>query len=745
MTTYRILVGDGEVTVDRYGPYKHDIDGSPYNPKNRMVSFHWRMITLTDRWVEHGGERIYSPEIVIGDAKRAIYFHNECETPDTPKELQDALDWADMLVAHNAKFDCMWLLESGFKLPKRVWCTMIGEYIKARGQHIKLSLKDTAIRHGVSLKKDDLVKELFESGVGYEAMPLETVIEYGDGDVLSCAEIFLKQWEYYFAQQDQSRKLHQIVTLMNDMLLFLVEIERNGIAIDEASLQLVKEEYEAEQTQLRKDLDRIVADVMGDIPINLNSGADISKIVYSREVINKELHKRTFNLGTDEFGNDRYPPHMTPTAFENAVKTLTRKVERKEAKYCHDCKGKGRVHKVKKDGQLYKNDSPCGPCEGRGYLLIGTGRVAGLKLKPDGPRFASVHGFKAGSDEIDRLIEQAKVKNNLQAVEFLTKKKRLNAVNTYLSSFVGGIQRWTRADGILHPSFNQCIAATGRLSSSDPNFQNQPKGHKFPVRKSIVSRWKDSGGLVCEADFSGLEFVVAGELSGDQQIISDILNKKDVHSQTAVIIHQIPENEIANYQFKGKDKQMRDDVKPYTFAPIYGGMGGTEPEHIRRYFKEFFNIYSGHLVWAETNMDRCMTHGWIFTPSGREYAFPGTKRLKGKRTTNATKIFNYPVQGFATGDIVPLACIRALRRFRSMDLKSLLVLTVHDSIVVDVYPGELQLVFEALNWAMNDIAEEIKERWDYTMVLPLRSEVSVGKTWGDLQDYHKFVLTSEAT
>src|SRR5690606_39011485 len=103
-----------------------------------------------------------------------------------------------------------------------------------------------------------------------------------------------------------------------------------------------------------------------------------------------------------------------------------------------------------------------------------------------------------------RLIAQANENGNLLAVEFLTKKKRLNAVNTYLNSFVGGIERWTRDDGILHPNFNQCVARTGRLSSSDPNFQNQPKGHKFPVRKTVVSRWRSSGGLIVEADFSGL-------------------------------------------------------------------------------------------------------------------------------------------------------------------------------------------------------------------------------------------------
>lgn len=730
MTVHRILVGDGETSVHRRSHYKGDTDNSPYNKNNRLVSFHWRLVTITDKWVD--GK--YEPEIVVGDPKRSIFYHNEQAVPESPKDLQEALDWADIFVAHNAKFDILWLLESGFHIPKRVWCTMIGEYVEARGKWVPISLKESAIRRNVTRKKDDLVSEMFDSGVGFEAMPLDIVIDYADTDVLSCAEIFIQQWKYY--NSPASRSLPNIIKLMNEMLLFLVEIERNGIAIDGNELARVKKEFEDELAQLQKDLNAIVVDVMGDIPINLNSGEDITKVVYSREVIDKNLHKATFNIGKDEFGNDQYPPRMSPTQFANAVRTTTRRVEKATALHCRDCKGKGVIRKTKKNGEPFKNESKCPFCGGVGFTLAGQGRVAGLKLVPEGPRDASINGFKAGSDEIDRLIDQAKRKDNLQAVEFLTKKKRLNAVNTYLNSFVGGIERWTREDGILHANFNQCVARTGRLSSSDPNFQNQPKGHKFPVRRTVVSRWKDDGGLICEADFSGLEFVVAGELSRDKQIIEDILNGKDTHAQTAVIINEIPKEKVSEYEFKGKDKQLRNDAKPYTFAPLYGGQGANEPPHIRAYFKEFFKIYSDHEQWQFDQMDRVIKYGYIATPSGREYEFPGTRRLKGRRTTNATNIVNYPVQGFATGDIVPLACVRALRKFRELGLNSLLILTVHDSIVVDVFPGELARVVEALNWAMNDINEEIKERWGHEMVLPLRSEVSVGKTWGDLEDYH---------
>ena len=99
----------------------------------------------------------------------------------------------------------------------------------------------------------------------------------------------------------------------------------------------------------------------------------------------------------------------------------------------------------------------------------------------------------------------------------------------------------TRSNRLLHTNFNQTVTATGRLSSSNPNFQNQPK-RGFPIRKCVVSRFED--GFITEADFSGLEFRVAGALSNDAQIMEDIKNGKDIHNQTASIINRIPPSEV---------------------------------------------------------------------------------------------------------------------------------------------------------------------------------------------------------
>ncbi len=691
----KTIVLDLETTVQ----FNEVKDNSPFNPKNRIVSAHWRI-------VEDGS---------IGPAQRAIFNHNEVLVPDSPKKLIADLAACDTIVAHNAKFDVLYLLEAGFNLPKQVYCTMIGEYIFARGQHVELSLAKTAIRRDVTRKKSDLVGDLFRQGTGFEAMPLDTVVEYADADVLSCAEVYLAQLE----ELGQNLGLAPTFKLMNEMLLFLSEIERNGIKIDLDELNNVEQEFKAEKAQLEHDLNEIVIDVMGDTPINLNSGADMTKVIYSRSVKNKAIHKETFNIGLNAKGKPLMPPRMSASGFTKAVRKTTEVVKQTVADHCHRCKGRGKIQKFKKDGTPWKTKSKCPACGGAGALYIPNGKTAGLRLNPTGPRDASINGFKTDKATIKRLVAQAEGKGNLMAVQFLHKIVRLNAVSTYLDSFVKGIRTWTRPDGRLHANFNQCITRTGRLSSSNPNFQNLPSGKLFPIRKCVVSRFE--GGEILEADFSGLEFRVAGELSRDPQIIEDVLGGKDVHKQTASIIQQCEIGKV--------DGDMRKSAKAYTFAPLYGGTGANEAPHVQKYFQEYFNIYEGLAKWHRKLMNGVLKDGIVRIPSGREFYFPHVRRTANGKVSNATQVVNWPVQSFATADIVPLACVRAHRAFQQYALKSRLILTVHDSIVVDLHPDEREIVVKALVWAMRDVSVELKSRYDYDTVLPLDIEIESGVNW----------------
>jgi DNA polymerase I-like protein with 3'-5' exonuclease and polymerase domains len=584
-------------------------------------------------------------------------------------------------------------------------------------------------------KKSDLVDDLFKSGVDFSEMPLDTVIEYAEADVKSCESIYLAQMEDFKKPEHES--LNGVIPLMNEMLLVLVEMERNGIKIDFEALNKIKKMYEERRDYCNRRLDEITEHVMGDKPYSLTSPIDKSEMIYSRRIVNKQTHIRMFNIGTNPVTKKpKYPPRMSNSEFNKAYRSNTEVLQKTDAICCDVCDGRGLIQKFKtltrqKNGQKYKikgepykNLSKCDHCDGVGAFYNPNGKVAGLKLNPDGPEDASFHGFKTDKGTINKLIAQARRKKNQTAVEFLELMTEVSAINTYLDSFIQGIETWTRSDGILHTQFNQCITATGRLSSTAPNLQNMPK-RGFPVREAVVSRFPD--GMIIEADFAALEFVICGELSRDPQIITDVMDGKDLHKQTASIIHQCDMSEV--------DKQTRQSVKMHSFAPIYGATGGQYEGHIKRYYTEFFQLYKGLGAYHKRLTDGVVKHGHIEIFSGRQFFWPNEKRKRNGRTENYTQQVNYPVQSAATADIVPLSCIRAHRKFNELNLQSKLILTVHDSIVVDCHPDEEEQVKKVLTWAMEGVTEEATERWGYEFVLPLKIEISRGKNWLDQDEY----------
>ena len=267
-----VIVLDCETTVQRFDGI---IDNSAKNPLNKLVAVGW--------WTqEHGYEK-------------SVYFHNDQEVPDSRELLDKRLSSSKIAVFHNAKFDVLQLLERGFVLPEKVYCTMIGEYIFNRGQtQISKSLKATAERRKVTLKKSDLVDGLFKSGIGFEEIELQVVLEYLEADVLSCRDIYEDQQKDLLAVHNKC--LRPVFNLMMDMMGFLVEIERNGIKINMDELLKVEKEFLDEKTSIEKRLKAIVGEVMGDTPINLHSGADLCAVVYSRRVKERDLHKDVWNI-----------------------------------------------------------------------------------------------------------------------------------------------------------------------------------------------------------------------------------------------------------------------------------------------------------------------------------------------------------------------------------------------------------------------------------------------------------------
>jgi DNA polymerase I-like protein with 3'-5' exonuclease and polymerase domains len=713
-----ILDVENTTTVIEFEDGKEKRDFTPFRSSNKLVCV-----------------GTFAPKLNL---EHCFFFNHKDLSPNwvaqyTKDELQHQLDNCTLLVGHNLKHDLTWIKESGFKLPKgiRFWDTSIASYVLAKGQvhsYGRFKLEFLAERFDLPRKKLDLIQKYYDDNIPMDEIPIEVVKEYNLGDLATTHA--LRQYQLDQLAKPENIGLLATIEMMNEFMHVLQKWQATGIKIDLVELERVGAEYELEQTALIDKLTKIARVQLGDTPFNLNSGEDKSVLLYSRRIKDKKEWKRVFNIGTDEKGKELRRPKLNKAEFTAKVRELTNVEYRTVARQCPACVGTGRYLATKKDGTVGKAVRICRSCEGVGIIYDKSARIAGFKFSPGTVRDCGVNGFVTEADKLDELLLSNPTDT---AKEFLEGLIRLNQVNTYLSTFVGGIRRATHKNtSILYTNFNQIITATGRLSSSDPNFQNQPRGKTFPVKKAIISRFP--GGKIFEADYAQLEFRCAGALSHDKQILSDVINKVDIHAFTRDTLNKADGG--------NRDRQ---DAKPETFKPVYGGTWGTPTQ--MAYYAAFKAKYSGLTKWQDQTSEYVLRNGFYVLPTGRQYRWLGVKREWDGRVSFFTQIVNYPVQGFATADIVPIACILIDEAFTRLGLKSLPFLTVHDSIAVDVYPGEEDVVKNTVVDCMLDVKRELLRRYDYNLTIPLEVEGKLGYNWLELEKVisksHDYIVPKE--
>ena len=517
-------------------------------------------------------------------------------------------------------------------------------------------------------------------------------------------------------------KLQPTLYLSFEVTRVLAEMEKNGIKINRQSLEAVKQEYTAEANELEKFLNEEIKRVMGDTPINLASPEDRSKLFFSRGVKNKKTWARIFNLGYEVRGNTRKPKRRTSMSagqFKRAVASNVMIQYKTEARRCDICSGYGRVSRKRKDGTWGKARYICKPCTGVGIRYQHTSHVAGFKLSPISVMSCSTQGFKTDAEALSLHRERG----NEESALFVKRYLRYNAIKTYLKTFVEGIEKNLDYSDRIHPQFMQCVTSTGRLSSRSPNFQNMPRGKTFPVRRAVVSRFE--GGQILEGDYAQLEYRVAGYLSKDKHVYENVKGGVDVHNLTATIITGKEKDDITIEE--------RQNAKAHTFAPLYGATGMGLPDHIHRYYLGFTDIYPQIGEWHVRLAQEALKYKVVSLPSGREYRFPYVRRTA-RGITHGTSVKNYPVQGFATADLLPSALVETSKAFKDKNLKSLLCNTVHDSIVVDVHPGEEDQVIETVKECMLSIPQQAKKRWGIEYDMPVGIEIKIGSNWLDTKE-----------
>ena len=298
-------------------------------------------------------------------------------------------------------------------------------------------------------------------------------------------------------------------------------------------------------------------------------------------------------------------------------------------------------------------------------------------------------GYPINAGVLDALVKQSTV-----VAAYKEAKDANKIINTYLIPFLTEAKH---TGGTVHPKLNTCSTNTGRLSSSNPNGQNIP-----PLVRNLI---KSTEGYIYEIDFSQLEMIGAATLSWDPQMINDITNGRDIHfnSGKAVFGWQTPAD---------MTKDDRRTVKGVNFGLLYGGGAagisentGADKSTVKKLIASFYERYPGVKQWQDDVYEEIMADAWVEgTKDGesyrasmwvaphqhgdRSYYFeestsPLWKQHKDGRkfSFKPTETKNYPIQGFAGGDIVMLALSILDSVLASTDAK--LRMTVHDSIVVD--------------------------------------------------------------
>ncbi len=339
------------------------------------------------------------------------------------------------------------------------------------------------------------------------------------------------------------------------------------------------------------------------------------------------------------------------------------------------------------------------------------GEVLFEKLKlPHGKK--TTRGYSTSVEVLESLTDIAP-----EVIEPLLRYRQLTKLN---STYVEGLLRLTDSTGRVHSTFDQVATATGRISSSEPNLQNIPvrteEGRE--IRQAFLPR---EGWVLLDADYSQIELRLMAHFSGDAALVDAFRSGQDVHARTASEIFDVPLEQVT--------PTLRSRAKAVNFGLIYGisGFGlakntGVSRQEAQSFIKQYFARYPGVKRFMDSATEDGIRNGYALTLFGRRRYLPELKSDKAMvREFGKRAAMNTPVQGTAA-DIIKLAMVRVDEALRKEGLQSRLLLQVHDELLLECPPEEV-----------NHAAELLKEAMEKVIALrvPLLAEVHQGQNWAE--------------
>ncbi|MFZ2283440.1 MAG: DNA polymerase I, partial [Lutibacter sp.] len=327
------------------------------------------------------------------------------------------------------------------------------------------------------------------------------------------------------------------------------------------------------------------------------------------------------------------------------------------------------------------------------------------------PKKTKTGQYATGEEILSKLATKHQIVKDILEWRGLVKLK-----NTYVDALPNQLDKKT---GRIHTTYSQAVAATGRLSSINPNLQNIPmrteRGRQ--IRKAFVAR--DENYLIVSADYSQIELRIIAALSNDESMIESFRNQEDIHAATAAKIYGIPLNEVTRTQ--------RNDAKAVNFGIIYGQGAFTLADQLNKSRAEakelidnYYKTFPKLKEFIAGQMELAREQGYVETILGRR------RYLKNINSQNAVvragderNAVNAPIQGSAA-DIIKIAMINIYKILNDGHYKSKMLLQVHDELVFDIHHEELAVLKPKIKHEMEHA---------FTLSVPLIVEMGEGKNW----------------
>ncbi|GAA0730868.1 DNA polymerase I [Clostridium malenominatum] len=319
-------------------------------------------------------------------------------------------------------------------------------------------------------------------------------------------------------------------------------------------------------------------------------------------------------------------------------------------------------------------------------------------------------GYSTNAEVLEELEDKHPIISKITYYRQLTKLH---------STYVEGLKNVIDEDGKIHSSFNQTVTTTGRLSSTEPNLQNIPIKYEMgrEIRKVFIPNNEDS--VILSGDYSQIELRVLAHIANDPNMIEAFINNTDIHTKTASEVFKVPLEEVTS--------TMRSNAKAVNFGIVYGigDFSLSKDLHIskkeaKEYIDTYFERYPNVKQYMDDTIEKAKKDMYVTTILNRRRYIP--EILNSKKMVSALGerlAMNSPIQGSAA-DIIKMAMVKVYEELKQRNLKSTLILQVHDELILNVYKEELEEVRELVKTSMENVL---------TLNVPLEVDINEGENW----------------